>query len=150
MSRAFIGVIFVALTLLQGGSIKWKYKYRFELKKDQTAKVVITFRDKSIRLRDGIFTLRWTLYKNRALTLFSSYQKVESQHILYKGYRLRSFETQLVPVGSLLVDRVYLLTVFRDFDKKRGIAKLDVYIKDDNLKILADFIDPNKKGKNVK
>ena len=149
MSRAIFGILFLALLSLQGAQ-KWKYQYRFELKKDQTAKVLISFRDKNVHLRDGVFTLRWTLYKNRALTLFSSYQKVESQHILYKGYRLGSFEVELIPVGSSLIDRVYLLTVFSGFDEKRGVANLDVYIKDDDLKILADFIDPNKKGKNAK
>ncbi len=147
MSKVFFAVLLLFGTLQ--AATKWKHQYQFNLKKDQVAKVLISFRDKKISLRDGIFTFRWTLYKNRALTTFSSYQKVKSQHILYKGYKLGSFEVELVPIGSSLVDRIYLLVVFRDFDKKKGVAKIDVFIKDDNLKILADFIDPNAKGKNV-
>jgi len=128
---------------------KWKYQYQFVLKKDQTAKVKISYRDKKVFLRDGEFDFRWTLYKNGALTTFCSYQKVKSQHILYKGYRLNSFEVELVPRGANQLKRVYLLVVFESFDKKNKTATIDMFIKDDNVKILADFIDPNAKELNA-
>ncbi len=149
MNRIFFWILLVSALSLQGAT-RWKYQYQFELKKDQTAKIKISFRDKKMFLRNGLFTFRWTLYKNKALTVFSSYQKVKAQHILYKGYRLGSFGVELLPIGSTLTDRVYLLVVFRDFDKKKGIAKIDMFIQDTNAKILADFIDPNRKGNNVR
>jgi len=129
---------------------KWKYQYQFVLKKDQVAKVKISYRDKKVFLRDGIFTFRWTLYKNRELSTFSSYQKVKSQHVMTKDFRLNSFKVELVPMGNGLDSRIYLLVVFESFDKKNKTATIDMFIKDDNVKILADFINPNNKGINVK
>ncbi len=134
---------------LELNAAKWKYQYQFILKKDQIAKVKISYRDKKVFLRDGEFDFRWTLYKNGALTTFSSYQKVKSQHILYEGYRLNSFEVELVPRGTNQLDRIYLLVVFESFDKKNKTATVDMFIKDDNVKTLAEFIDPNAKEINA-
>ncbi len=143
MNKFFFPILFFFLLNLQGAT-KWKYQYQFELKKDQFAKVLISYRDKKIFLRNGEFDFRWTLYKTGALIVFSIFQKVESQHVLYLGYGLNSYELRLVPGGASLADSVYLTVVFSNFDKKNRAAKIDVFIKDDNSKILADFIDPNK------
>ncbi len=130
-------------------AMEWKYQYQFVLKKDQIAKVKISYRDKKVYLRDGEFDFRWTLYKNGALVTFSSYQKIKDQHVLYDKYGLDSFEVELVPRGANLLDRVYLLVVFRSFNSKKKRATIDIFIKDDNVKILADFIDPNSKEINI-
>lgn len=147
MSRLVTVFLFCIVHLY---AAKWKYQYRFDLKKDQIAKVKISYRDKKVFLRDGEFDFRWTLYKNGALITHSSYQKIKFQHVLYEGYRLNSFEIDLVPVGSNISNRIYLLVVFESFDKKSQKATVDMFIKDDQVKILADFIDPNSKGVNVK
>ncbi len=144
-------IVWIFLFLfVEAYALQWKYQYRFILKKDQVAKVKISYRDKKVFLRDSEFDFRWTLYKNGALVTFSSYQKVKAQHILYDKYRLNSFEVELVPRGILPSNRIYLLVVFDSFDKKNKTATIDMLIKDDNLKILADFIDPNVKEVNVK
>lgn len=144
-------IVWIFLFLfVEAHAIKWKYQYQFVLKKDQVAKVKISYRDKKVFLRDGIFSFRWTLYKNGALTTFSSYQKVKAQHILYGRYGLNSFEVELVPRGILPSNRIYLLVVFESFDKKKKSAVIDMFIKDDNVKILADFIDSNIRELNVK
>ncbi len=143
MSRFCFFVLFLFLLNLQGAT-KWKYQYQFDLKKDQIAKILISYRDKAVFLRNGEFDFRWTLYKTGALIVFSTFQKVESQKVLHLGYRLNSYEVNLIPRGSTLNDRVYLIVVFSRFNKKDRVAKIDMFIKDDNNKILADFIDPNK------
>ena len=144
-------IVWIFLFLfVEANALQWKYQYQFILKKDQVAKVKISYRDKKVSLRDGEFDFRWTLYKNGALVTFSSYQKLKAQHILYDKYRLNSFEVELVPRGILPSNRIYLLVVFESFDKKNKTATIDMFIKDDNLKILADFIDPNVKEVNVK
>ena len=144
-------IVWIFLFLfVEANALQWKYQYQFILKKDQVAKVKISYRDKKVSLRDGEFDFRWTLYKNGALVTFSSYQKVKAQHILYDKYRLNSFEVELVPRRILPSNRIYLLVVFESFDKKNKTATIDMFIKDDNLKILADFIDPNVKEVNAK
>ncbi len=151
MSRIVTIFLFCILELF---GAKWKYQYQFNLKKDQILKIKISYRDKKVSLRDGIWSFRWTLYKTGALVTFSEYQKVKTQHVLYKDFRLHSFETELVPMGSSIKDRVYLLAVFEDFDKKKSIATMDIFIKDGNTKILVDILEPKdskiKKGTNVK
>ncbi len=149
MSRVFLSLLFTALALQ--AAVKWKYMYQFHLKKDETAKVKISFRDKKIFLRDGLFTFRWTLYKNGALITHSSYQKVKAQHVLYKKYKLDTFLLKLVPTPANVMKDLYMLVVFDSFDKKKKEATIDIYIKDDDTKILAEFIEPNKKkGKDVR
>jgi len=147
MSKIFTVFLFCVIQLY---AVKWKYQYQFILKKDQVAKVKISYRDKKVFLRDGEFDFRWTLYKNGALITHSTYQKVEHQYVLYQTYRLDSFEIELVPMGVNISNRIYLLVVFESFDKKNKTATIDMFIKDDNVKILADFIDLNNKGINVK
>ncbi len=148
MNRFFIFLFFVLSINLQAAA-KWKYQYQFDLKKDQIAKVHISYKNKSIFLKNGEFDFRWTLYKTGSLITFSSYQKVQSQHVLHLGYKLNSYNVTLVPNGSSFSDRIYLTVVFNSFDKGAGVAKIDMFIKDDNSKILAEFIDPNK-DKNAK
>ena len=80
---------------------------------------------------------------------FSSYQKVKAQHILYDKYRLNSFEIELVPKDANQLDRTYLLVVFESFNKKNKTATVDMFIKDDKVKTLAKFIDPNIKEINA-
>ncbi len=147
MSKIFTVFLFCVIQLY---AAKWKYQYQFILKKDQVAKVKISYRDKKVFLRDGEFDFRWTLYKNGALITHSVYQKVEHQYVLYQTHRLDSFEIELVPMGVNISNRIYLLVVFESFDKKNKTATIDMFIKDDNVKILADFIDLNNKGINVK
>ncbi len=143
MSKIFYFILFLFLINVEAVT-KWKYQYQFELKKDQIAKILISYRDKNTFLRNGEFDFRWTLYKAGALIVFSTFQTVKSQRVLYLGYRLNSYEVKLLPRGSLLSDRIYLTVVFNNFNKKSRVAKIDMFIKDDNSKILADFIDPNK------
>jgi len=119
---------------------KWKYKYSFDLKKDQSINMFVSYRNKKITLRNGIFTFRWTLYKNNALVTFSSYQKIKSQHILYLKNILNNFEVQLVPTGALPNDRIYLWLIFSKFDNKNKKARIDIYIKDNNNKILIKSV----------
>ena len=143
-------IVWIFLFLfVEANALQWKYQYRFILKKDQVAKVKISYRDKKVFLRDGEFDFRWTLYKNGALVTFSSYQKVKAQHILYKRYKLNSFEVELVPKGANQLDRTYLLVVFESFNKKNKTATVDMFIKDDKVKTLAKFIDPNIKEINA-
>ncbi len=119
---------------------KWKYKYSFDLKKDQSINLFVSYRDKKISLRNGIFTFRWTLYKNKALVTFSSYQKVKSQHVLYLTNILNSFEVQLIPTGNLPSNQVYLWLIFSKFNNKTKKARIDIYIKDNNNKILIKSV----------
>ena len=144
--------LFVLLLPLYLHAVKWKYMYEFHLKKDETAKVKISYRDKKVFLRDGVFTFRWTLYKNGALITHDSYQKVKAQHVLYKKYGLDSFRVKLVPTGTNLLNDIYMFVLFKSFDKKKNIADIDLYIRDDDTKILADFVEPNgkMKGGNVR
>ena len=99
------------------------------LKKDEQKKILVKY--DSI---EKLFKFRWTLYKNRGLVIFKSYDKVVSQNILYMREKNQIFKLELMPRGRDF-NLPYLLVKFKKFDFENNIATFEIFLYDKNMKI---------------
>ncbi len=123
--------------------IDWDYTHLFVLKKDQIAKVKI-FKSDGSKL-SGDLRFRWTLFVNEGLVLLVKYEGFPTQYVLYKKYQRDSIRIWIKKKPSKEWLASYLLIQFSDFDLKKDLAFLKVFIKDPSKDMDVSFIDPKRK-----
>jgi len=107
----------------------------YKLTKDKTAKILVKY-DSSQKL----LSFRWTLYKNDGLVVFSSYDRIVSQHILYLNHKNQSIRIKLksrVPSNRVAP---YLLIKFDRFDFEKQKAVFSLWITDKKKEILLKYL----------
>ncbi len=121
----------------------WSFQYSFNLKKDKIATVFINKSDKD-KKGNSLYVLkfRWTLYANKSLIVLANYMNYPHQYVLKKERLLDSIRIKLLSDGRDYNGKAYALIVFSDFDNKRQIATLNVYIKDEMKRMTIDFQEP--------
>jgi len=98
---------------------------KISLKKDEKTKIFVKYAS-----YERVFQFRWTLYKNEALVMFSSYDKEVSQHMLYLNNSNRSFKILLKPKGADFYETPYFLVFFKGFNFEKHEANFEVYLSD--------------------
>ncbi len=95
------------------------------LKKDELKEIFVKYDDKEKKL-----TFRWTLYKNGGLVVFRSYDTIVSQNVLYLRQQNKSFRQYLKPRGATYYNEPFVLVRFKEFDKEKNEAKLELMLSD--------------------
>lgn len=140
-----ISFLLVDLTFAKTQSL-WNFQYSFNLKKDKIAKVYIKKTANKNKQKNSSYLLkfRWTLYENKNLILLSNYMGYPYQYVLKKESSLNSVKIKLLSSANAYNGRTYALIVFSDFNEKKQIATLNVYIKDDKKRISVKFEESQK------
>lgn len=103
------------------------------LKKDEQKKILVKYADKQ-----RVLKFRWTLYKNGALVIFKSYDKIVSQHVLYLRHKNQSFRVELKTRGADFYNVPYMLVKFKEFKQDSGEALFEIFLSDDKNQILLE------------
>lgn len=132
-------VLQVFITLILQFSVIFANDFRevkeISLKKDEQKKILVKY-DKYERL----FKFRWTLYKNDALVVFRSYDKIVSQNVLYLNHKNQSFRFKLKNSGSNFYNVPYLLVKFKEFDYEKNEAIFEIFLSDDDMQIEIKYL----------
>ena len=126
----------------------WNYQYSFNLKKDKIATVYISRQQKSEKKRDTRYLLkfRWTLYDgSKNLFVFLNYMGHPNQYILKKERHLDRIRIKLLPDGRDYNGKTYAVMVFANFDDKKRVATMEIYIKDEMKRVKVEFKPPKEK-----
>jgi len=122
--------LFAALFLSVANANDFREIIKISLKKDEQKKFLVKY-DSSERL----FKFRWTLYKNKGLVIFRSYDKRVAQNILYLNHKNQSFRVELKSRGADFYNVPYILVKFKEFDFVKKEAKFDLMLWDDKMQI---------------
>ena len=133
MLRYTLFVFLFCGTLLANELLKVK---EYRLKKDETKKILVKY-DSSEKL----LTFRWTLYKNDALVVFSSFDQIVSQHLLYKNHTNQNIRLELISRGAHEYVEPYMLIKFDDFDFAKHEAKISLWLYDKRHQIYLKYLD---------
>ena len=127
-------LIFLVLysTIFANELIKVK---QWQLKKDETKKILVKYASS-----ERLLTFRWTLYKNDALVVFSSFDQIVSQHLLYKNHTNQVLRVELVARGAHEYVEPYLLIRFDDFDFAKHEAKISLWLYDKRHEIYLKYL----------
>lgn len=137
MSKIF-AIFFVNVWLF--ANINFDYKYKFELKKDEVAR--IEFREKSTQIVEN-FDFYWTLYDNTNLILHTKFRKFPRQIVLSLRHGLELYKQQIFPNFRVYDDTgVEIYLEFLKFENARAI--LEAKIIDGAKRVDVRFI--GKKG----
>ena len=107
----------------------------WHLKKDETKKILVKYASS-----ERLLTFRWTLYKNDALVVFSSYDQIVSQHLLFKNHTNQVLRIELVARGAHEYVEPYLLIKFDDFDFAKHEAIVSVWLYDKRHEIYLKYL----------
>ena len=107
----------------------------WQLAKDEIKRVLVKYAS-----TERLFMIRWTLYKNEGLVLFSAYDQIVSQHILYANHSNQSLRVELIPRGARTAIVPYLLVKFEAFDFAKHKAKLSLWLYDKNQEVFLKYL----------
>jgi len=130
--------IFIMLILLGGrlDAQMYKFKYKFELKKNQTQEIVVKYASFKHLLR-----LRWTLFKGHRIVLFMTYRKKSNQYLLRDDdYNQNSIKLDLsnVAVGYNVLP--YIILQFKKFNEMTHKAIFFFYLFDKTDMVRLKFV----------
>jgi uncharacterized protein with gpF-like domain len=129
--RIFLTLLFFSSSVFAN---QLQYVKEISLKKDEQKKILVKYDNKT-----RLFKFRWTLYINDGLVVLRSYDKTVAQNILYMNHKNQSFRLELKTRGADFYNVPYILVKFKEFYKKKNIAKFDLYLSDDKNKIQLDI-----------
>ncbi len=138
-------VFFILLFAVSLWAIEWEYTYTFRLKKDETAKILVHKNFEKPSKLSGVMEFRWTLYKNEGLVLLLKYEGFPHQYVLYRKNDRDFIKVSISKKPSKEWLESYLLMKFEDFDEKRYIATLSVFIRSPLKEYEVSFIEPKRK-----
>ena len=132
MLRNLLIFLVLCSTIFANELIKVK---QWQLKKDETKKILVKYASS-----ERLLTFRWTLYKNDALVVFSSFDQIVSQHLLYKNHTNQVLRVELVARGAHEYVEPYLLIRFDDFDFAKHEAKISLWLYDKRHEIYLKYL----------
>lgn len=128
---------------LLSAPLEFAYEHKFELKKDQMARVAIKLVGEEKQREIEYFNFRWTLYDATNMIVHSWWRKYPRQMTVSLRTGLKEYDQLLFePKESFPKDEVRLYIAFTKYEK--GIATFVVYIKDEASRVEVKFIDPKK------
>ena len=113
--------------------------FKFSLKKDEQKKILVKYANK-----EKILILRWTLYSNEGLVLFTHYDGYVKQNMLYLNHKNQSIRLKVKDSGDHFYNTPYFLLKFDSFDTKKQKAKFELYLYDKKMQVKLKFL-KNKK-----
>jgi hypothetical protein len=133
--KAFVLVYLMFALNLQA----WDFSYRYSLKKDEIAHVVVgTSESKGQKSFDLFF--RWTLNVKDRVTVLFNFKGHPYQYILYKKRSLDRVKINLLNDGiDRFADKTYLYLVLSDINQEKKVVDFDIFISDKNKRILVKF-----------
>ena len=105
------------------------------LKKDEQKKILVKY-DSFKKL----FKFSWTLYKNRGLVVFRSFDKVVSQNVLYLRHQNQSFRFVLKSSGVDSYNLPYMLVKFKEFNDEKQTADFELFLSDKDSEIVLEYL----------
>ncbi|ASM34993.1 hypothetical protein CSPB12327_03805 [Campylobacter sp. RM12327] len=124
-------------------SLEFAYEYKFELKKDQMARVAVRLNSEDKQREIEYFNFRWTLYDATNMIVHSWWRKYPRHMSVSLRNGLKEYDQLLFePKENFPKDEVRLYLAFLKYEK--GIATFMVYIKDEANRVEVKFIDPKK------
>ncbi len=141
MSKIFFLLFLLIATNLSAAKEKiWDFQYSFNLKKDKIATVLID-KDSAGKGKNRYeLSFRWTLYDgSKNLILLTKYMGYPNQYVLSMKRSLDRVKVKLLQDGGDYHEGAYALIVFSNFEPKKQVATLDVYIKDKTKRIQVTF-----------
>lgn len=118
----------------------WDFQYSFNLKKDKIATIFIDKDSTSKGKSKYVLSFRWTLYDgSKNLILLTKYMNYPNQYVLSLKRSLDRVKVKLLQNSGDYHEPAYALIVFSNFEPKKQIATLDVYIKDETKRVQVIF-----------
>lgn len=116
-------IVFILLSINILFSIEgyWTYEEEFSLKKDEF--VLYKVKEKEL-------LFRWTLFHNNGLVYIAKYDMFPYQGILYKRYRLDSFQIKTGRNSIAGVEDPYCMITFKKFNVKTKRSDFKIYCRD--------------------
>ncbi len=141
MSKIFFFLfLFIVINLSAAKQKMWDFQYSFNLKKDKIATVFIDKDSAGKGKSRYVLSFRWTLYDgSKNLILLTKYMGYPNQYILSMKRSLDRVKVRLLQDGGDYREAAYALIVFSNFELKKRVATLDVYIKDETKKVQVVF-----------
>jgi hypothetical protein len=109
---------------------------KISLKKDEQKKILVKYGS-----FEKIFKFRWTLYHNKGLVIFRSYDRIVAQNILYLRNKNQAFKVELKPKDASSYEGAYLLVQFKEFDYEKKQATFDISISDKSAQINLKYLE---------
>ncbi|MDO8453132.1 MAG: hypothetical protein Q7S59_01015 [Sulfurimonas sp.] len=109
---------------------------KISLKKDEQKKILVKYGS-----FEKIFKFRWTLYHNKGLVIFRSYDRIVAQNILYLRDKNQAFKVELKPKDASSYEGVYLLVQFKEFDYEKKQATFDISISDKSAQVNLKYLE---------
>ncbi len=134
--------LFLRVTLLFAFSISVIFADQFRdvqkisLKKDEQKKILVKYGS-----FEKIFKFRWTLYHNKGLVVFRSYDRIVAQNILYLRDKNQAFRVELKPKDASSYQGAYLLVQFKEFDYEKKQANFDISLSDKSTQINLKYLE---------
>jgi len=141
--RAFFFLIVFMLPL--HAKVQWAGQYRFVLEKDEWASVVVFpqhLKDEADGGREE-YQFSWTLYDTTNLIVHTRFRGFVKQHTLSLRRGLETVREPLVgDPANRIEGKTQLWLVFESFETENNRAVLEVYIEDNQKRVLVEFDDP--------
>ena len=126
---------FVVLLLNSAHAVEFKEVKAIKLKKDDTQKILVNYGTYS-----KLFTLRWTLYKNKGLVVFHSFDKHVFQNMMYLRYKNQFLKQELKSRGADYYNTPYLLVKFKEFNYETSEATFELLLSDSKSQINLKYL----------
>lgn len=123
------------------GTLNFAYEHKFELKKDQMAKIKIKLNSEEKQRDIEYFNFRWTLYDATNMIIHSWWRKYPRHMTVSLRNGLKEYDQLLFEAKeNFPKDEVRLYLAFLKYEQE--IATFMIYIKDESNRVNVDFIDP--------
>lgn len=125
----------LALLFTSCSAEDWKIHRIVKLKKDKIEKILV--RSESY---EKLLTFRWTLYHNKWLVFFVSFNGFVQQHLLALNNYNQSIRIDLLTRGRTRLPPPMMLIKFKKFDFIKNRAHFELLMRDKDDKIELKFL----------
>ncbi|MFA6191201.1 MAG: hypothetical protein WC665_02515 [Sulfurimonas sp.] len=135
--KLFLRIILLfAVSLSVISADQFRDVQKISLKKDEQKKILVKYGS-----FEKIFKFRWTLYHNKGLVIFRSYDRIVAQNILYLRDKNKAFRVELKPKDTSSYEGAYLLVQFKEFDYEKKQATFDISISDKSAQVKLKYLE---------
>lgn len=115
---------------------EYKYTQIIKLSKDEHKIFIVRYENS-----EKLFKFRWTLYANGGLVVLNSYDRIVSQHLLFKQLKRSTYSVHLRPKGSNYGRVPYVLIKFLEFDYELNKAVFKLYVSDKDSEVNLEHLE---------
>ncbi len=128
--------LFLALSLSAVFAEELRDVQKISLKKDEQKKILVKYGS-----FEKIFKFRWTLYHNKGLVIFRSYDRIVAQNILYLRNKNQAVRVELKPKDGGSYEGAYLLVQFKSFDYEKNQAQFEISLIDKSMQVNLKYLE---------